>query len=162
LPPDSLLGYSCAALLKPFFDPAREAILAEGEAFDSDPKAVRVANIRSFANDEVVIDAHCTAECLVVLTDLHYPGWDAWVDEQPAEVLRTNIAFRGVRLAPGTHRIVYRYRPRAFWLGLAIAAMGVVAVGALAAVRLRRARAAHRTGPHDAALPEVDSPTSLA
>jgi hypothetical protein len=151
-----------AQLLKPFFDPAREAIIAEGEAFESDPKAVGVANIRSFANDEVVIDAHCKAECLLVLTDLHYPGWDAWVDDQPAEVLRTNIAFRGIRLTPGTHRIVYRYRPRAFWLGLAIAAMGVVAVGALATVRLRRARAARRTRPHDAALPEVDSPASLA
>jgi hypothetical protein len=150
-------------LLDLAFDTTGEAIVSAGTPFESDPSATRVATIRSFANDEVVIDAYCAAECFVVLTDLHYPGWDAWVDGEPAEVWKTNLAFRGVRIEPGTRRIVFRYRPRAFWLGLAIAATGIVAVGAFAAVRVRRARAARRgrVQPDDA-LPQVDSPASLA
>jgi hypothetical protein len=149
-------------LLQPTFDPTRQAIVSEGEAFEGDPRATRVATIRSFAEDEVVIDAHCEAECLVVLTDLHYPGWDAWVDDRPAEVWKTNLAFRGVRVPAGTHRITYRYSPRSFWLGLAIAAAGIVAVAALAAVRRRRARASRRSRADEDALPGVDPPATLA
>jgi hypothetical protein len=37
---------------------------------------------------------------LVVLADVHYPGWPLTVDGQPAEILRTNRAMRGV-IDPG-------------------------------------------------------------
>lgn len=149
-------------LLSPMFEPLREAIVSAGHPLESDPSATYVASILSFENEEVVIDAHCEAECLVVLTDLYYPGWDAWVDDRPVVVEKTNLAFRGVRVPPGTHRIVYRYRPRALWIGFAIAATSVVAVAAFAAVRRRRARASRRGRAEGAAFPEMDSPATLA
>ena len=68
--------------------------------------------------------------CLLVLTDLHYPGWRADVDGSSALVHRANALFRGVVLEPGTHEVVYRYEPRAFRIGawLAVGSLTSLAI----------------------------------
>jgi len=125
-------------LAGPSFDPRREAIVSEGkELEENQPGSARVASIRSYAHDEVVIDAVCDAPCLLVLTDLHYPGWEASVDGRRATIVPANIAFRGLFLDSGAHQVVYRFRPRSLWLGLAVAGVAILAV---AVSGLRRAR----------------------
>lgn len=125
------------------FDPRREAVVDGGKILDGEQgTSPPSAEIRSYSPQEVVIDATCGAPCLLVLTDLHYPGWEAWVDGERAEVVRTNLAFRGVFLDAGTHRVVHRFRPKSLWLGLGIAAAGLVAVGAVAFLFRRRESAA--------------------
>jgi hypothetical protein len=74
---------------------------------------------------------------LVVLADVYYPGWSFTVDGRPAAILRTNRAMRGAALPAGTHRLVFRYKPRSFRVGLACSAIGI---GLLAALGIR----AHR------------------
>jgi hypothetical protein len=88
----------------------------------------------------VEIEATLVADGLVVLADLYYPGWELAVEtdghERPVPILRANRVMRGALLPPGTHRLVYCYRPRsviyggiisaAAWLTLLIVAVGVV------------------------------------
>ncbi len=61
---------------------------------------------------------------LVVVSDLWFPGWEATVDGQPAEVLRTNHAVRSVAVPAGAKRLEMRYKPHSFALGLQLAAAG--------------------------------------
>jgi hypothetical protein len=62
----------------------------------------------------------------LVTTDAYYPGWHAYVDGVRTPVYRANIAFRAIEIAPGTHRVVYRYEPA--WLSLAVTLGGLSAL----------------------------------
>ena len=70
---------------------------------------------------------------LVVVSDRFAPGWTLEVDGRPTEILRTNRAMRGVALAAGTHRLVFRYDPASFRLGIALSIVGFAALTALIA-----------------------------
>lgn len=68
---------------------------------------------------------------LVVVGDMYYPGWTLTVNDQPAEILRTNRAMRGVALPAGAHRLVFRYEPASFRLGIGLSILGFLGLGGL-------------------------------
>jgi uncharacterized membrane protein YfhO len=113
------------------FDPRREAIVIApagevealpGAASPAAPASGQSTNdaaaIVRAAGSEVRVQAACRARCLLVLTDLHYPGWRAYVDGQETRIHQTNGPFRGVTLDPGAHEVVYRYEPASVRIGL--------------------------------------------
>jgi uncharacterized membrane protein YfhO len=63
------------------------------------------------------------------------------VDGLPAGVCRSNLLFRAVRLAPGTHTVEFAYRPRALVYG---AVLSVVGLAAAAFLGVRRRRESER------------------
>ncbi|AKJ02061.1 Hypothetical protein AA314_03687 [Archangium gephyra] len=65
----------------------------------------------------------------LLLSDSHYPGWEATLDGAPVPVLRANAVMRAVRVPPGAHSVRFDYRPLSFRLG---ALLSVLALGALA------------------------------
>jgi uncharacterized membrane protein YfhO len=79
----------------------------------------------------LVIEADTPAAGLMVVSEAFYPGWRATVDGAPAPLLRADYAFRGVALAPGHHRVELDYRSRATEAGLALSALGLLALWAL-------------------------------
>lgn len=112
--------------IMPDFDPAREALIdrkdagalsgaildADNEAPDASQAAPGPAPVlTAYGNDKVTIEATATAPGILVLHDLYYPGWTAEVDGHSVPVLRANILFRGVALAPGHHVVTFRFEP---------------------------------------------------
>lgn len=75
------------------------------------PDEVGAAQVLRYAAQEVVIEAKVRETAYLVLADLHYPGWEATVDGAPAPILRVEGLVRAVALAPGSHRVTFRYRP---------------------------------------------------
>jgi hypothetical protein len=57
----------------------------------------------------VVIEVTTQEPALLVLADLHYPGWHATLDGQPVEIVPVDQVFRGVVLAPGVHQVRFSY-----------------------------------------------------
>jgi len=110
---------------------------------DGDPTQARDrVRITAYGTDEVAIEAACDGDCLLVLTDLHYPGWKAAVDGREQPVHRVNALFRGVRLSPGAHRVEFRFEPASFRIGVGIALATVLATAVAATLgpALRRSR----------------------
>jgi uncharacterized membrane protein YfhO len=60
----------------------------------------------------------------VVLADTYYPGWFAYVDGEPATLLRADYAFRAVGVGAGDHVVTFQYRPRSFYWGLWASGIG--------------------------------------
>ncbi len=90
------------------------------------------------------IEAHLATSGLLVLSDLHYPGWKLTVETgglpRTEPILRTNRVMRGVLLPAGDHRLVFQYQPRSVLLGGAISLMTVVGLAVAVVTKRRRER----------------------
>jgi hypothetical protein len=91
-----------------------------------------VARLAEDLPERVVAEMTSDSAGLLVLADLFYPGWSAEVDGHRAEILRADGVFRAVALPPGSHRIVFRYRPLSVWIGGALSAAALLSILALA------------------------------
>jgi hypothetical protein len=128
----------------PDFDPRRSAVL-EGLEAASDTAAsglpaivpARVAWDRS-GKLEVHVDAPRPGH--LVVTDTPYPGWQALVDGEAAEILPANVVGRAVRVGAGPHTVVFRYAPRSFAVGagLTLAVLALATAHAVALLVRRR------------------------
>lgn len=121
-------------LARPGFDPRREVILeAEAppavEALAGAPPATP-ARITRYEPNRVEIEATAPRSGYLVLTDLAFPGWRAWVDGVEQPILRADRIFRAVQLPPGHHLVVFEYRPFTVRVG-ALLSLLAVALGAL-------------------------------
>jgi hypothetical protein len=127
-----------AALASPSFDPGAEAVVEAGDLAAAGVQPIAgqsgEARIVEYSPERGVIETSPDSPGLLVLTDASYPGWRALVDGTERPILTANYLFRGVFLAPGTHRIELVFEPASLRAGLAIG--GVAALVALALVLL--------------------------
>jgi hypothetical protein len=110
------------------FDPARDVALESTDSVDCrQGSVVPVATAASRSVYSVVADG----TGYVVVRDSFARGWAAWVDGQPAPILRANGRHRAVRVGPGRHEILFAYRPPGLSAGLAITALAILIASAL-------------------------------
>jgi hypothetical protein len=69
-------------------------------------------------DEELTLRVRSSAEGFLSLTDQFYPGWQAFVNDVPAAILRANYAFRAVRVPSGESTVRFVYRPLSVRLGL--------------------------------------------
>ena len=81
--------------------------------------------------ERVEVETLVAAPALLVLTDTFYPGWEATVDGVRVSIVRADHAFRGVALAPGTHRVRFTYAPASVRGGAAVSGAAALVVLAL-------------------------------
>ncbi|MDH7490550.1 MAG: YfhO family protein, partial [Anaerolineae bacterium] len=105
---------------------------------DADGDAVRVV-VRS-AN-ALELDVQASAPGLLVVSEVWYTGWRAWVDGRAVSVARVDYLLRGVPIdRAGAHRVRLVYVP--VWLYVGAAASAVVFLGyGIAAARGGRGEA---------------------
>jgi hypothetical protein len=118
-------------------DSRRRVLLASPLAAGEQPEralegAADDVSIVRYANNVVDLDVSAGGRRLLVLSDTHFPGWDATIDGQPATVHRANVAFRAVSVPQGHHRVQFRYRPRPVLIGGLLSAAALAVVLALA------------------------------
>ena len=61
-----------------------------------------------------------------ILLDVWYPGWQAKLDREVVPIKHANYLFRGVYVPPGTHTIVFDYRPAWFYFGCILSGAGIL------------------------------------
>ena len=104
--------------------------------------AARPAQITSYTPDRVELEVPDGPAGVLVVTEAYGPGWIATVDDAAAPVAPVDLAFRGVVVPGGSHRVVLRYVPVATYVGLVLAALAgaVTVAGALVVRRADRRR----------------------
>ena len=129
-----------AATIAPGFD-ARRVAVAE-ESMPGLPRAAVEppgnARITRYGRERVEAATSARARSLLVLTDVHYPGWKATVDGEPAEIERVNYLMRGVVVPPGSHEVEFRYEPLSWTTGWIVSLLALLAVGVVAGVAVAR------------------------
>ncbi len=70
--------------------------------------------------DRSVYRLEATGNGWLLLSDIWYPGWQAFVDGVERPVYRADTLFRAVAIEPGDREVVFQYRPLSFWVGLVV------------------------------------------
>ncbi|MEO8192009.1 MAG: YfhO family protein [Acidobacteriota bacterium] len=81
--------------------------------------------------EKIAAEVHADGAGILVLTDVAAPGWRAETDGKPVRILRADGVFRAVALSAGPHRVVFTYRPIAFYAGAALSVVALVWILAL-------------------------------
>lgn len=91
------------------------------------------ARIQGDDGSVVRIRVHADTASYLVLHDLFYPDWHAYVDGDERPIYRADYFFRAVPVRPGDREVVFRYRSRPLLIGAIIsgATLLLVAAGAL-------------------------------
>jgi hypothetical protein len=132
VPSERALG----VLLDPSFDPSRVAILEDGSAWTaagaSDASSSASVTLVERRPSRVAFLTRAASESLLLFFDAYSGGWEVTVDGATERVLRADVCFRGVRLAGGTHRVVFSYRPPGVRGGLLLGLLGLVVLAVAA------------------------------
>jgi hypothetical protein len=119
------------------FDPAKTVLVADplpapapGNLTNQNAGTV---DFSSYAPRRIVLQAKADSPAVLLLNDRFSPVWTVSVDCKPEKLLRCNYLMRGVYLQPGSHTVVFRFRPpaNALYVSLAAAAMAVLLLGYL-------------------------------
>jgi hypothetical protein len=120
-----------SAILDPSFEARREVVLsgagAEAAAARHPTPRGEVRITELFA-DRQRIEVDLDGPGFIVSVDAWSPGWRAFVDGGPTEVLRANALFRAVAVPAGRHVVEMRYRPRSALVGLSVTVLAGVAL----------------------------------
>ena len=122
------------------FDPAAMALV---DRADDSPGLMKVAGdyvresaaakLTGYEADRIELETTNPGEGFLVLSEIYYDGWKAYVDGAAAHIFSTDYTLRGVRVPAGNHRVEFVYRPRSFRLGAIGFAFGaaVLLIGGL-------------------------------
>jgi hypothetical protein len=72
------------------------------------------------------LNVMATSSGWLVVSDLYYPGWKVWVDDQSENLLQVDYLFRGIEVREGEHTIRMVYRPLSFYGGFGITVACVI------------------------------------
>jgi hypothetical protein len=139
------------AVLAPDFDGRRFAVVGKalaGLGRGVGPGKAGTARIVDYGRERVAIEAHARRRAMLVLTDVHFPGWKATVNGREVPIQRVNYLQRGVLLYAGPNRVEFTYEPASWRAGWILSLVGVVLLGVVLALntasRRRRGRARGR------------------
>lgn len=95
------------------FRPAESAVVETQVALASGPGTpdgnVRVVEYRP---NSVTLEVQTASSAFLVTSETYYPGWRAFVDGREQPIVIENVAFRGLPVEAGHHRIEMRFKPR--------------------------------------------------
>lgn len=123
--PANSAAESLRAIKNPSFNHRREVVIEDSQLGTIDsakPSSKPTKNfevtLRQPDLNHVLLDINTSADGYLVLTDVFYPGWKAYVDGKERKIFRANYLFRAIKIGPDDTSVVFAYEPSSFALGL--------------------------------------------
>lgn len=114
-------------LVRPDFDPTRIVLLEKDPPFpdfsrhsDKRPGTGDLSTICLYRPDSIVISTDSCGPGYLLLSEVFYPGWKAFIDDQPTPIFRGNYLFRVIRLPGGHHVVRFVFDPLSIKIGIGI------------------------------------------
>jgi hypothetical protein len=106
------------------FDPVMTALIETGKPGQNLGRGE--VRLMSYRPNRIEMETRNPGEGFLVLSEVFYNGWKAYVDGREQEVYRANYTLRGVDLPAGDHRVEFVYRPSSFRNGAFLALSGAI------------------------------------
>lgn len=94
-----------AVMLKSFSDKlTQKSFTAEGKI-----------KLNSFAPNKLVYSYETSSKQFAVFSEVYYAdGWEAYVDDEKVEIIKTNYLLRGLELPKGHHKITFKFNVKKY------------------------------------------------
>ena len=112
----------------PDFDPFRTAVLWEPLPLEPVPEVEDEVLITADTPAYIGLQARLGAPGLLVLSEVTYPGWRVYVNGRPARLYEADGVLRAVLLPKGESRVVFRFLPITFYVGIALSSLTVLLI----------------------------------
>lgn len=100
------------------FDPHTAVILEDKNALSlpkTNASLYSPAVVARYTDNKADLTAKTDRDGILVLTDIFYSGWQAYLDGKKVATYPANVMFRGIFLPAGSHAITFVYEPWWFW-----------------------------------------------
>lgn len=120
------------AVTRPGFDPRAEVVVERplaGVPRSGDGRGAGDARVVVAEPERVRATVDARRPAVLVMPDVHFPGWQARLDGRPVALERVDHLLRGVAVPAGRHEVELRYRPwswTAGWIVSLLAALGLI------------------------------------
>ena len=79
------------------------------------PDSSAFIKLKQNLNDKIDYTFHSTTPQFAVLSEVYYPlGWNAFIDGQKTDYVKTDYVLRGMYVPAGDHEIEFRFEPKSF------------------------------------------------
>ncbi len=98
--------------------------------------------LTSYEPNELVYEVSTPQAGVVVFSEIYYPGWQATIDGQPAEIARADYILRAMQVPAGKHTIVMRFDPKSLHVteSIAYGALALILIAIIALLFIYRKR----------------------
>ena len=138
-------------LIRSDFDPTQVVLLEEGIDQGNlsghpgnESSKPGLARIVSYRPDQIVVSTDSSTPGYLFLSEMFYPGWKAFVDDQPKRILRGNYLFRVVQLPEGQHVVRFVFDPLSIKVGIGITILTLFVIMGVVVYYLGKRRRADR------------------
>ncbi|MEA3309398.1 MAG: hypothetical protein U9Q70_07795, partial [Chloroflexota bacterium] len=115
-------------IFTPEFEPFKVATIENGPKIDNEGNGT--IEVRYYTPNQLALYVKTSDQTLLVLSDIHYPGWEGSINGQPAPIYPADGIFRGMLVPAGTHEIVMQFFPISLQLGLGMMSMAILIISA--------------------------------
>lgn len=125
------------------FDPRRSVALEErpeNEPRAAAPESSRTVSISEYGDNAIVLDVSTPRAGYLVLSEIYYPGWNAYVDGKKVPVYRADWCLRALVVDAGRHRVEMKFESPSFREGadISLFTFGLCVVGFIVSARRKR------------------------
>ena len=131
-----------SAIHKPDFTPSSVAVVEQppppewiarvssfqGNAGFQELTSEESTQVLHYGATEVLLAVRTKTPGFLVTSEVHYPGWRAWIDGSEVPLYMTNGAFRGLFVPEGNHAIRMAFQPQILYFGSAVSALFACAI----------------------------------
>ncbi len=93
--------------------------------------------VTRYENDRISLLCETRSPGYLILSEIHYPGWRAYVNGKERPLFTGNYLFRTLFLESGNHEVTLEFRPTSFRVGAAVS-LGSLLVAVACLVRCSR------------------------
>ena len=77
-------------------------------------------------NSNIDILTNTESRKFLVLSDIYYPGWRAYIDNIETKIIKTNLILRGIIIPAGKHNIRFIFQPNTVIIGSFISLLSIL------------------------------------
>ena len=88
-------------------------------------------SITEYHPNKIELKTNSDSHTYLVLSELYYPGWRAYVDGKQVSIMRANYILRAIPLKPGKHNVIFAYEPMSFYLGASISGLTILILASI-------------------------------
>ncbi len=99
-------------------DPLSLAVLEPGPGGKVPSPGQGLATVVHYEPDMIEFDVTVDTGGLLAVSEIYHPEWHAYVDDVETPIWQTNIAFRGIVVPKGEHRVRFVFESMSFRVGI--------------------------------------------